>query len=105
MTDITQPRRVVAIMGAGGALGAAVSRRLAGEPATDMVLSDVSGPSLEATVAGLGDPAAAVETSLADVSDVDQVRSVVDLAVERFGRLDVLISDAGVSRRTDAYTT
>lgn len=96
MTDITQPRRVVAIMGAGGALGAAVSRRLAGEPATDMVLSDVSGPSLEATVAGLGEPAAAVETALADVSDVDQVRSVVDLAVEGFGRLDVLISNAGV---------
>ena len=33
---------------------------------------------------------------LADVSDYDQVEAVVARAVERFGRLDVLISNAGV---------
>ena len=33
---------------------------------------------------------------LADVSDLAQVEAVVELAVERFGRLDVLISNAGV---------
>jgi meso-butanediol dehydrogenase/(S,S)-butanediol dehydrogenase/diacetyl reductase len=96
MTGAAEPRRVVAITGAGGALGAAISRRLAGEPATDLVLSDVSEPSLEATIAGLGEAAGAVETALADVGDIDQVRSVIELAVERFGRLDVLISNAGV---------
>ncbi len=90
------PRRVVVITGAGGALGAAVSRRLAGEADTDLVLSDVSATSLEATVAGLPDTDGSVETALADVSDPDQVESVVALAVERFGRLDVLISNAGV---------
>ena len=93
---MTQSRRVVAITGAGGALGAALSRRLASEPATDLVLSDVSGASLEATVAGLGAPDGGVDTVLADVSDFAQVESVVALAVERFSRLDVLISNAGV---------
>ena len=96
MTEATERRRVVAITGAGGALGAAISRRLAGEPATDLVLSDVSRPSLDATVAGLGDTTGKVETALADVSDLDQVRAVIDLAVGRFGRLDVLVSNAGV---------
>jgi meso-butanediol dehydrogenase / (S,S)-butanediol dehydrogenase / diacetyl reductase len=89
-------RRVVAITGAGGALGAAVSRRLSGEPATDVVLSDVSETSLEATVAGLPEARGAIETTLADVGDETQVAAVVALAVERFGRLDVLISNAGV---------
>ena len=89
-------RRVVAITGAGGALGAAVSRRLAGEPDTDVVLSDVSASSLEQTVAGLGPTGADVETLLADVSDIAQVEAVVAKAVERFGRLDVLVSNAGV---------
>jgi 3-oxoacyl-[acyl-carrier protein] reductase len=82
-------------MGAGGALGAAVSCRLAGEPATDLVLSDVSESSLAATVAGLPETGS-VERILADVSDFAQVESVIELAVARFGRLDVLISNAGV---------
>ena len=46
-------RRVIAITGAGGALGAALSAHFAGAPDTDLVLSDVSAPSLDATVSGL----------------------------------------------------
>jgi meso-butanediol dehydrogenase/(S,S)-butanediol dehydrogenase/diacetyl reductase len=93
---MTEARRVIAITGAGGALGAAISRQFAGEPDTDLVLSDVSAPSLEATVGGLGEHGASVGTVLADVSDFAQVESVVELAVDRFGRLDVLIGNAGV---------
>jgi NAD(P)-dependent dehydrogenase (short-subunit alcohol dehydrogenase family) len=94
---MTPGRRVVAITGAGGALGAAISARLAGEADTALVLSDVSADMLAATVAGLGpDGAGAVETILADVSDPAAVEAVVARAVERFGRLDVLISNAGV---------
>jgi 3-oxoacyl-[acyl-carrier protein] reductase len=88
-------RRVVAITGAGGTLGAALSHRFAGESDTDVVLSDVSDVSLAASVDGL-DATGAVETMLADVSDTEQVDAVVARAVERFGRLDVLISNAGV---------
>ncbi|HEX4127960.1 MAG TPA: SDR family NAD(P)-dependent oxidoreductase [Acidimicrobiales bacterium] len=93
---MTATQRVVAIIGAGGALGAAVSKQLAGEPSTDLMLSDVSAPSLDATVAGLSAPGASVETMLADVADFDQVEAVITRTVERFGRLDVLISNAGV---------
>jgi meso-butanediol dehydrogenase / (S,S)-butanediol dehydrogenase / diacetyl reductase len=93
---MTSGRRVVVITGAGGALGAAVSKQLASEPATDLVLSDLRAGSLEATVAGLSTSDGSVETILADVSDPAQVQAVVDLAVERFGRLDVLVSNAGV---------
>ena len=89
-------RRVVAITGAGGSLGAALSAAFAGEPDTDLVLSDISDASLEATLAGLPEGEAAVVTRLADVGDFAQVESVVSLAVERFGRLDALISNAGV---------
>ena len=41
---MSEARRVVAITGAGGTLGAALSHRFAGEPDTDVVLSDVSAP-------------------------------------------------------------
>jgi NAD(P)-dependent dehydrogenase (short-subunit alcohol dehydrogenase family) len=89
-------RRVVAITGAGGALGAAVAKRLASEPDTAVVLSDVSEPSLAATVAGLADAPSPLATTVADVRDPAAVAEVVGLAVERFGRLDVLVSNAGV---------
>jgi 3-oxoacyl-[acyl-carrier protein] reductase len=89
-------RRVVVITGAGGTLGAALSRHFAGEPETDVVLSDISEPSLDATLNGLPKHRGAVETLPADVSDVAAVEAVVGLAVEYFGRLDVLISNAGV---------
>jgi meso-butanediol dehydrogenase / (S,S)-butanediol dehydrogenase / diacetyl reductase len=90
------PRRVVVITGAGGTLGAALSRQFAGEPDTDVVLSDVSAAALEATVSCLPEGRGAVETKLADVGEVSEVEAVVALAVERFGRLDALISNAGV---------
>ncbi|HEY7137633.1 MAG TPA: SDR family NAD(P)-dependent oxidoreductase [Acidimicrobiia bacterium] len=89
-------RRVIVITGAGGALGAALSSRFACEPDTDLVLSDVSATSLDATIAGLPETGGAVETKLADVSDVEQVEAVVELTMQRFGRLDALISNAGV---------
>jgi len=93
---MSEARRVIAITGAGGVLGAALSCHLAGEPDTDLVLSDVSAASLEASVGGLPKHRGAVETLPADVSDRAQVEAVVGLAVERFDRLDVLISNAGV---------
>ncbi|MGH9096487.1 MAG: SDR family NAD(P)-dependent oxidoreductase, partial [Acidimicrobiales bacterium] len=82
----------MAITGAGGALGAAVSQQLAGEPGTDLLLSDVSAPSLQATVAGIPEADGSIETMLADVGDFAEVESVITRAVERFGHLDVLIS-------------
>lgn len=89
-------RRVVAITGAGGTLGAALSRHFAGEPDTDVVLSDVSAAELDTTIAGLPEIRGAVETLTADVSDPAQVEAVVARAVDAFGHLDVLISNAGV---------
>jgi NAD(P)-dependent dehydrogenase (short-subunit alcohol dehydrogenase family) len=93
---VSDPRRVVVITGAGGTLGAALSEQFAGEPDTDVVLSDVSASALEASVNGLPERRGAVETLPADVGEIAEVEAVVGLAVERFGRLDVLISNAGV---------
>jgi len=105
-------RRVIVVLGAGGALGAAISRQFASEANTDLVLSDISAASLDATLSGLpgavghgadgadgadrADASAAVETVLADVGDFAHVEAVIQRAVDRFGHLDVLVSNAGV---------
>jgi len=89
-------RRVIAILGAGGTLGTALSQQLAAEPETDLVLCDLSEAALAQAEAGLAGSAGGVATVPADVSDFAQVENVVSRTVDRFGRLDVLISNAGV---------
>ncbi len=87
---------VVVITGAGGALGGALSAHFAAQPGTRLVLGDVSERALEATVGALPSGAGPVEAMRVDVGELAQVEAVVARAVERFGRLDALISNAGV---------
>jgi NAD(P)-dependent dehydrogenase (short-subunit alcohol dehydrogenase family) len=89
-------RRVIAILGAGGTLGSALSRQFAAEPETDLVLSDLSDDALTQARADLATSAGGVATVQADISDFAAVEHVVKHTVDRFGRLDVLISNAGV---------
>jgi meso-butanediol dehydrogenase / (S,S)-butanediol dehydrogenase / diacetyl reductase len=89
-------RRVIAILGAGGTLGTALTRQLAAEPDTDLVLSDLSEDALRQARDDLAGSAGEVATAQADISDFAAVENVVKHATDRFGRLDVLISNAGV---------
>ncbi len=95
VTSTNDGRRVIAILGAGGALGAAISATLAGEADTDLVLSDVS----DALAAGddRRHRHGAVETGASPTSPTSpRSKPSSTRTVERFGRLDVLISNAGV---------
>ncbi|WP_426571425.1 SDR family NAD(P)-dependent oxidoreductase [Aquihabitans sp. McL0605] len=89
-------RRTMVINGAGGSLGGALAAHFAADPQTDLVLSDVSQAALDATLAGLPSGGGSVEALVADVGDFDQVEAVIARAVERFGGVDALISNAGI---------
>jgi meso-butanediol dehydrogenase/(S,S)-butanediol dehydrogenase/diacetyl reductase len=93
MVDVS---RVVAITGAGGALGAAISQRFAADPMTKLVLSDASAPALISTLDSLEQDGDEIETVVADVSVFEQVEEVTTRAIESFGRMDVFIQNAGV---------
>lgn len=87
--------KVSIVTGAASGIGAATARRFVVEGAT-VVLADVQEEAAEALAAELGAQAIAART---DVSDEASVAAVVDLAVERFGRLDVMVNNAGASFR------
>ena len=80
------------ITGGAGSLGLAVARLFLAEGAR-VTLVDLQEDALKAAAAGLD--AQRVATVAADVSRADDVRRYVDAAVKRFGKIDVLFSNAG----------
>jgi NAD(P)-dependent dehydrogenase (short-subunit alcohol dehydrogenase family) len=85
--------KVALISGGGGSIGAATARLFAAEGAR-VVVADLDEAGLGAVVDELGSDRAAL--AVTDVTDSDQVRAAVALAVERFGGLDVAFANAGV---------
>jgi NADP-dependent 3-hydroxy acid dehydrogenase YdfG len=87
--------KVVVITGASSGLGEATARHLAAQGAT-IVLGARRADRIEALAEELtaaGHRAKAVPT---DVTDRDQVKHLVDTVVEEFGRVDVMLNNAGL---------
>jgi NADP-dependent 3-hydroxy acid dehydrogenase YdfG len=91
MEDLTG--KVVAITGASAGIGAATARALAAEGAS-VVLGARRQERLEELAEDLGD-AAVVEM---DVRDPAASTALVEAAVERFGRLDAIVVNAGIGK-------
>ncbi len=84
--------KVVVITGASSGLGEATARLLAGEGAK-VVLAARRAQRIEALADELGKNALAVPT---DVTDLPQVQQLIDKTVEAFGRVDVMLNNAGL---------
>ena len=92
MTENIQGK-VVVITGASSGLGEAAARHLAGFGAK-LVLGARRMDRLEALKAELG--SGAVTARKTDVCDRDQVKALIDGAVETYGHIDVLLNNAGL---------
>ncbi|HUI05676.1 MAG TPA: SDR family oxidoreductase [Verrucomicrobiae bacterium] len=87
--------KIVVITGASSGLGEATARLLSAQGAS-VVLGARRADRLTALVKELtasGDKALAITT---DVTDCDQVKRLVDAAVQKFGRIDVMLNNAGL---------
>ncbi|AYC43821.1 SDR family oxidoreductase [Streptomyces griseorubiginosus] len=95
-------RAAVVTAAAGAGIGGATARRLLEEGAS-VVVSDAHARRLKESAAELADTFGADRvTSLpCDVTDEDQVAALFDLAVERHGRLDVVVNNAGLGGTAD----
>lgn len=91
--------RVVIITGAASGIGRALSERLAGR-GEHLVLLDVNAAGLESVAAQLANVAVAgggsVRSHVVDVRDAEAVESVVEHTWAEFGRVDVMVNNAGI---------
>ncbi|WP_278368791.1 SDR family oxidoreductase [Acetobacter orientalis] len=87
--------KIVVITGASSGLGAEAARYLAAQGATVVLGARREGriKTLAEDIAAKGGKALAIET---DVTDRTSVQNLVDIAVKTYGRIDVLLNNAGV---------
>ncbi len=100
MTGVTYPElagRVVVVTGAARGIGRAVAVGFAAQGCV-VVVNDLSAEDTVATVDDCTSAGAAEALPwVADVGDADGARAMIDGVVERFGRLEILVSNAGIN--------
>jgi glucose 1-dehydrogenase len=97
--------KVAIVTGGNSGIGMAIALGLAKQGA-NIVIDYIAHPeateALEKQIAGMGDAAIGVD---ADVSKVADLQRLVDAAVQKFGRVDVMVNNAGVETRTSVLDT
>lgn len=83
------------VTGAASGIGRAIARRFSREGAR-LLLADVNEVGANETAGLIADAGGDAGVAPCDVADPEQVRSVVEEAVERHGRLDIVVNVAGI---------
>jgi glucose 1-dehydrogenase len=97
--------KVAIVTGGNSGIGAAIALELARQGANiviDYVVHPEATEELEQQIIALGDQAIGVD---ADVSKVEDVQALIGAAVEAFGRVDIMVNNAGIETRTSVLDT
>ncbi|GAA5207891.1 SDR family oxidoreductase [Streptomyces thinghirensis] len=89
--------KVAVVTGSGRGLGLGYARALAAAGAA-VVVNDVDQEAVDAAVATVTSDGGKAAGVVAAVGDSEAARQLVDAAVREFGRLDVLVTNAGILR-------
>ncbi len=84
------------VTGAGSGIGKAIAERLA-EEGGKVLCVDVNGATVSATAKSIQQAGGIADAVTVDVSDRHQVDAFVTRCVELYGRIDVLVNNAGVN--------
>jgi glucose 1-dehydrogenase len=97
--------KVAIVTGGNSGIGKAIVLELAGQGAADVidyVVHPEATETLDQTIGQLGERSIGVE---ADISKVADLQKLVDAAVNKYGRLDIMVNNAGIETRTSVLDT
>ncbi len=89
--------KIVMVTGAAHGIGRAIALRFGSEGA-QVIVNDVNAQGAEATVQAITTSGGLAVPGVADVSDKSQVDRLFDSVLERFGTVNVLVNNAGLTR-------
>ena len=97
--------KIAIVTGGNSGIGKAIALGLA-KAGASIVIDYIAHPeatdALEREILSLGDQAVGVE---ADVGRLDDLQRLIDAAVTKFGRVDIMVNNAGVETRTSVLDT
>ena len=100
---MTLEGKVVVITGGGSGIGRACALSLAASGAA-VVVNDIHADAIDETVQTVLAEGGKAVGCVADVCRLDEVRALVECAVTAFGRLDVMVANAAISRYAEFET-
>lgn len=92
--------KVALVTGSGGVIGAAIAEGYLAAGA-DLVISDQESSKVDAVVGRLADKGNVIGIP-ADVTDPESLERAITTTLERFGKIDILCTAAGIAVRTPA---
>jgi len=96
--------KVAIITGSGRGIGREIAMAFASEGAS-VVVADVIGENAHRVVSEIAAAGGIAHAVQVDITDPDQVASMIQEALDRFGRLDILVNNAGVGLNKPFLTT
>ena len=88
--------KVCVVTGAASGIGRAAAVKLAASGAKAVVVADIDESGAQETVELITSSGGAASVKLTDVEDVDQIKTLMQYAVDEYDGLDVLINNVGV---------
>ena len=97
---MTEQSKVALVTGSALNIGRATALALARDGYRVMVTARSSATDCARTAELIGEAGGEAAVHLADISDPQQVKGLIDAAIARFGRIDVLVNNASIRRQT-----